>query len=73
MTQNLGKYNDLYQLILSLGYKYNSTKNPAFHELVIMIRNRQDKHLYEVWTYANRVFGPGKKLLNVLGYKVILL
>lgn len=73
VTQDLGKYNDLLQLIMSLDYKYKSNKNPAIHELVIMIRDRQDQHLSRVWPSAFRIFCPGRSLLNVLGYKVVVL
>ena len=73
LTQDLGKYNDLYQVVMSLGYKYKANKNPAVHELVIMIRDRQDQYLSRVWPPAYKVFCPGKSLLNVLGYKVVVL
>ncbi len=73
LTQDLGKYNDLNQVIMSLDYKYKSNENPALHELVIMIRNRQDQHLSRIWPSAYKIFCPGRSLLNVLGYKVVVL
>ena len=73
LTQELGKYNDLFHLIMSLDYKYKSNKNPALHKLVIIIRDRQDQHLSKVWPSAFKIFCPGRTLLNVLGYKVVVL
>jgi len=73
LAQDLGKYNDLHQLIASLDYKYKSNKNPALHKLVIMIRDRQDQYLSRVWPSAYKIFCPGRSLLNVLGYKVVVL
>jgi len=72
MTQNLGKSNDLSQLISTLEYKYSGTANsPSMDELVLIIREAQDSYLSSVWTLAFKVFCPGKKLANVLGYKIL--
>lgn len=66
MTQDLGKYNDLYQLIRSLQYKYSENSNsPAMDELIILIRAKQDKYLSSVWPVAYKVFRPGRKLINI--------
>ena len=73
MTQNLGKYNDLSQLVSSLDFKHDMGSNPALDELLILIRDRQDKHLNLVWPLAYKIFCPGRKLLNVLGYKLVVL
>lgn len=74
MTQNLGKYNDLTQLIVALEYEYrkNSTL-PAMDELIIKIRETQDKYLTKVWPIAYEVFCPGQKLVNVLGFKLLVI
>lgn len=72
MTQNLGKSNDLSQLISTLEYKYSETANsPSMDELVLIIREAQDSYLSSVWPVAYKVFCPGKKLANVLGYKIL--
>jgi CHAD domain-containing protein len=72
MTQNLGKSNDLSQLIATLEYKYSGTANsPSMDELIIIIREAQDNYLSKVWPVAYKVFCPGKKLANVLGYKIL--
>jgi len=72
MTQNLGKSNDLSQLISTLEYKYSGTANyPSMDELVIIIREAQDNYLSRVWPTAYKVFCPGKRLANVLGYKIL--
>jgi CHAD domain-containing protein len=74
MTQNLGKYNDLTQLIRALGYKYQSETNlPAMDELVIKIRERQDRYLEKVWPIAYKIFCPGQRLVNVLGFKLLVI
>lgn len=68
MTLNLGKYNDLYQLLNTLGYVYpNELSNPALDELVIKIREEQDYYLSKVWPEAYRIFCPGKELTAILG------
>ena len=69
--QNLGKYNDHAVLINTLGYKYHSGENSsAFDELIVIIKQEQDKYLSRVWPSAYRIFRPGQKLANVLGLKV---
>ena len=73
MTQNLGKYNDLSQLLSSLDFKHDMGSNPALDELLILIRDRQDKHMNLVWPLSYKIFCPGRKLLNVLGYKLVVL
>jgi CHAD domain-containing protein len=72
MTQNLGKFNDLAQLILKLEYKYSGTaEQAAMDELVILIREAQDRYLSRVWPVAYKIFCPGKKLINVLGFRLL--
>lgn len=72
MTQSLGKYNDLSQLISVLEYEYSSRRDvPAMDELIIVIREAQDSYLSSVWPAAHKIFCPGKKLMNVLGLKNI--
>jgi CHAD domain-containing protein len=74
MTQNLGKYNDLTQLVRALGYKYQSETNlPAMDELVIKIHEKQDRYLANVWPVAYKVFCPGQRLVNVLGFKLLVI
>jgi CHAD domain-containing protein len=74
MTQNLGKYNDLTQLIKVLDYNYKESTNlPAMNELIIKIRERQDRYLAKVWPSAYQIFCPGQKLINVLGFKLLVI
>jgi CHAD domain-containing protein len=74
MTQNLGKYNDLTQLILALDYEYvKNSSQPAMDELIIKIREAQDKYLAKVWPVAYEIFCPGQKLVNVLGFKLLVI
>jgi len=74
ITQNLGKYNDLAQLISHLGYKYkDKTNTPALNELIIIIRDKQDRYLTKVWPAAYKIFCPGQNLVNVLGFKLLLI
>lgn len=72
MTQNLGKFNDLAQLIVKLEYKYSGAAEPAYmDELVILIREAQDRYLSKVWPAAHKIFHPGRKLVNVLGFRLL--
>jgi len=71
LTRNLGKYNDLAQLIKNLGYKYDHTHDfPALDELIIKIREEQDNYLSRVWPVAYKIFCPGQNLKNVLGFEL---
>lgn len=74
MTQYLGKYNDLAQLIVSLEYEYSSQNAlPAMDELVLRIREKQDRYLSRIWPQAFKLFCPGQKLVNLLGYKLLII
>ena len=74
MTQNLGKFNDLTQLVTVLDYNYKESKNlPAMDELIIKIRERQDRYLAKVWPSAYQIFCPDQKLVNVLGFKLLVI
>lgn len=74
MTQCLGKYNDLVQLVNTLDYKYCvSANSPALDELIIVIREEQDRYLSKVWPLAYKVFCPGQKLVNVLGFRILMI
>ena len=74
MTQNLGKYNDLAVLIKTLDYKYSKTENStALDELIIIIRQEQDRYLLKVWPAGYKVFCPGQKLKNMLGFKLLVI
>lgn len=68
MTQNLGRCNDLAQIMDMTGYKYGSAGNSDMaDELAIVIRDRQDRYLMKVWPIAYRLFAPGQKLEDQLG------
>jgi CHAD domain-containing protein len=74
MTQNLGKFNDLAQTMSLLGYKYKKGLNPpALDELILKLRDAQDGYLSKVWPSAYQVFCPGQKLVNVLGFKLLVI
>jgi CHAD domain-containing protein len=74
LTQNLGKVNDLSQLVKALGYKYPDSSNiPALDELIVRIREKQDIYLASVWPSAYKIFCPGQKLVNVLGFKLLII
>ncbi|HEX2975866.1 MAG TPA: CHAD domain-containing protein [Bacteroidales bacterium] len=73
LTRNLGKYNDLAQLVKAFEYKFPDTaSNNDMNELVLRIREKQDEYLCSVWPVASRVFSPGRKLVAVLGYKILV-
>ncbi|TAL66633.1 MAG: CHAD domain-containing protein [Bacteroidetes bacterium] len=74
LTQNLGKFNDLAQLIKALEYKYSDGANlPALDELIVKIREKQDGYLGKTWPTAYKIFCPGQKLVNVLGFKLLVI
>jgi CHAD domain-containing protein len=74
MTQNLGKFNDLTQIIRALEYNYKDETNlPAMDELIIKFHEAQDGYLSKVWPIAYHVFCPGNKLVNVLGFKLLVI
>jgi len=74
IAQNLGKYNDLSLVIMELGYRYEYTANPpVLDELVVVIREEQDKYLSKVWPVAHKIFCPGLKLANLLGFKLLMI
>ncbi len=74
LAQNLGRYNDLNQLISALEYKYDGPKgNPYLDELILVIRSEQDSYLSDVWPQAMKIFHPGQKLINMLGFKILML
>lgn len=71
---NLGKYNDLNQIIKVLGYKFDpESERTALDELIIKIRDAQDSSLAKVWPSAYQIFCPGQKLVNVLGFKLLVI
>jgi len=74
LTINLGKFNDLVQLIKVLGYKYDEKNSPSsIDELILKIRSKQDKYLNRVWSSAFKIFCPGQKLVNLLGFKLLVI
>lgn len=74
IAQNLGKFNDIAQIIRALDYKYPEGSNaPAMDELIIRFREAQDKYLAKVWPAAFQVFCPGQKLLNILGFRLLVI
>jgi len=73
IAQNLGKYNDLTQLVLALDYKYDSASgNPALDQLVLVMRGEQDRYLSRVWQQASKIFRPGQKLISMLGFRILM-
>jgi len=74
IAQNLGKYNDITQIINALEYKYGNPENPPeFDELVAVLKGIQDQYLIKVWPVALNLFRPGQKLQNLLGFKLLII
>jgi CHAD domain-containing protein len=74
MTSDLGRYNDLAGVIRALDYKYSLPVNASsLDELVVRIRQEQDKCLMKIWPAAFKIFCPGQKLLNILGLRLLVL
>lgn len=68
MTQNLGRCNDLAQIMTMTGYRLGADGNSdVANELAIVIRDTQDCYLIKVWPVAYRIFAPGRKLEDQLG------
>jgi CHAD domain-containing protein len=74
ITRNLGKSNDLTQLLRSLEYKYQPSGNyPALDELAVKIREKQDSYMSKVWPNSYNIFCPGQNFVNVLGFRVLMI
>ena len=74
LSQLLGRFNDLSQLVKALDYEYSVNKYPpAMDELVIRIREKQDRYLSKIWPAAYKIFRPGQKLVNVIGFKLLII
>jgi CHAD domain-containing protein len=74
LTQNLGRFNDIFQIITALDYKYEEGANtPALDELIIKFKEVQDGYLSNVWSYAYQIFCPGQNLVNILGFKLLVI
>ncbi|MCU0456416.1 MAG: CHAD domain-containing protein [Bacteroidales bacterium] len=70
LTQNLGRYNDLAQLIRALEYRYvPGGDNSKMDELVVLIRHAQDRYLARAWPSAYRIFYPSRSLGELIGIK----
>ena len=71
ITDGLGRYNDLAQLVTALGYKYSNGRNPpTLDELVLRIREKQDRYLEKTWPRAFRMFNPGQDIAGLLGFYI---
>jgi CHAD domain-containing protein len=74
LTQNLGKYNDFSQLIKNLNYKYRKgAASSGLDEFILIIREEQDKYLSNVWLAARKIFSPGQLLINMLGFRILMI
>jgi len=74
LAQNLGKYNDITQIIIALEYKYGNPDNPPeLNELIAVLKGIQDQYLIKVWPVALNLFRPGQKLQNLLGFKLLII
>lgn len=70
LTQDLGCYNDLNQLLNELGYNDpDIVRTEAMDELMLLIRQKQDQFMAKVWPVAFKIFCPGHKLSDLLGYR----
>jgi CHAD domain-containing protein len=72
MLQNIGRFHDMHQLVKILNYKYSGQSgSSSLDELVLIIREMQDRYLAKTWPIAYKIFYPGQKLVNILGYKIL--
>jgi CHAD domain-containing protein len=73
IAKNLGRIHDLEQLVKALEYQYpEGSLDNDMSELMVRIREKQDRYLKKVWPAASELFMPGMKLEYVLGYKVLV-
>lgn len=73
LGKSLGKYNDYAVLINTLDYKYKPGVNSdAFDNLVLVMKQEQDRQLLKIWPSAYRIFRPGTKMSDVLQLKTLL-
>jgi CHAD domain-containing protein len=73
LTSNLGRYNDLAQLIISMQYSPGNKNKAALDELAIHIREYQDVCLKKIWNTAFKLFCPGTNFINLLGFKILVI
>lgn len=74
LAQSLGKVNDLNQLLAAVDYKHTQPSLfPAMDELILHIRDEQDRYLFKIWPLAFKIFCPGQQLVNLLGFKILLI
>jgi CHAD domain-containing protein len=74
LTMNLGKFNDHSQIVRMLEYKPGAVDNSsAIDELIVVIRDKQDEYLSKVWSPAHKIFCPGQKLINILGFRLLVI
>jgi len=74
IAQNLGKYNDITQIINTLEYQYGNPENPPeLDELIAVLKGIQDQYLIKVWPVALNLFRPGQKLQSLLGFKLLII
>lgn len=67
ITGELGRFNDLAQLVRALEYSFSSANNlPAMDDLILVIRAKQDSCLSKVWPLAYKLFRPGNTLSELL-------
>lgn len=70
LGQYLGKYNDLSVLVRTLGYKYRPSVSPGpVDELVLAIREEQDRYMKKIWPAAGILFYPGEFIEGIPGLK----
>jgi len=55
-------------------YNISNPDNLAsLNELMILIKDKQDQYLSKVWPTAYKIFCPGQQLINVLGFKLLVI
>lgn len=72
LTTNLGKHNDLTQLMNAMNYDFPGDGNsPEMDELIIKIKGIQDKLLLKIWDDAFKCFSPGIDIKKFTGLDLI--
>lgn len=72
LGKNLGRYNDIAVLTKTLDYSYKPGANSdAINDLVLIMKQEQDRYLSKIWPSSYRIFRPGRKLKDILQLKSV--
>ena len=69
LTEVLGRYNDLGEVIRVTGYVFGEPGNtPVMDLLWVLVKDMQDRQLLKVWVISRDIFRPGSSLRDLLPF-----